>query len=263
MHPVLIRIGPLTIHTYGFFIAIGFLTALWLAAREARKQGIPSARIFDLCFYILLAAIVGSRLFFILINAEHYLRHPLDAIKLWEGGLVFYGGMILAIPVTLWYVKKFGVNVWVTADIFAPPIAIGHAIGRLGCLAAGCCYGKAAENLPWGIIFTDPECLAPTNVKLHPTQLYESAGELLIFVALIALRNRKTFNGELFMVYLACYAVLRFIVEFFRGDAGRGFLAEGLSLSQGISTLLFIAGVAGFIALRKRHPVTKCRQERG
>jgi phosphatidylglycerol---prolipoprotein diacylglyceryl transferase len=252
MHPVLIRFGPFTIHTYGFLIAIGFLVGLWLAVIQAKKENIPVNKILDLSFYLLLAAIVGSRLFFILINAVHYINHPLDIFKIWEGGLVFYGGVLLAVPVTMWYVKRHRLDVWNTADIFAPSIAIAHVFGRLGCLSAGCCHGKPAEDLPWGIIFTDPECLAPTNVLLHPTQLYESAGELLIFLTLIMLRNHKSFNGRLFMMYLILYAVLRFIVEFFRGDIGRGFIMGNLSVSQGISILIFFTGVIGLFVLRQK-----------
>ncbi|KPK45334.1 MAG: hypothetical protein AMK74_03855 [Nitrospira bacterium SM23_35] len=255
MHPVLIRIGPLTIHTYGFLIAIGFLVALWLAAIQAKKEGFPAGKIMDLGFYILLAAIVGSRLFFVLINAGHYINRPLDVFKIWEGGLVFYGGVLLAVPVAVWHIKRNGMDLWSTADILAPSIAIGHAFGRLGCLAAGCCHGRPAEDLPWGIIFTDPESLAPTNVLLHPTQLYESAGELLIFLALILTRTRKSFDGQLFMMYLILYAVLRFLVEFFRGDIGRGFIMENMSVSQGISILIFITGILGILILKKRKPV--------
>lgn len=252
MHPVLIRLGPFTIHTYGFLIAIGFLIGLWLAMRQGKKDGIPVNKILDLGFYMLLAAIVGSRLFFILINFSHYAQNPADIFKIWEGGLVFYGGVLLALPTAIWYMKKNGMGIWKTADIFAPSIAIGHVFGRLGCLAAGCCYGRTAETLPWGIVFTDPECLAPTNLLLHPTQLYESAGELLNFFILITLRKYKSFNGQLFMMYLILYAILRFIIEFFRGDVARGFLISNLSVSQGISILMFLAGVAGLMILRRK-----------
>lgn len=254
MHPVLIQLGPVTVHTYGFLIAIGFLIALLLAVTQAKREGIPPAKIMDLGFYILLAAIIGSRLFFVLINARHYAANPIDILKIWEGGLVFYGGVLLAVPVTIWYVRKTGMNLWGTADIFAPSIAIGHVFGRLGCFAAGCCYGKAAENLPWGIIFTNPECLAPTHVPLHPTQLYESAGELVIFASLIVLRTRKSFTGQLFIMYLILYALLRFIVEFFRGDPERGFIWGHLSLAQGISILLLSTGIIGYLMLRKKYP---------
>jgi len=253
MHPVLFRIGPLTIHTYGLLVAVGFLIGLGFAVRQARKEGIPADKIIDLGFYILLTAIIGSRLGFILINASYYIKNPLDIFKIWEGGLVFYGGVLLAVPTAVWYVKKNGLGIWRTADVFAPSIAIGHALGRLGCFFAGCCYGKTAESLPWAVTFTDPECLARIGIPLHPTQLYESAGEFINFLILITLRRYKSFNGQLFMTYLLLYSVLRFIVEFFRGDVSRGFITPQLSVSQGISILMFLIAVAGLIVLRQRN----------
>jgi phosphatidylglycerol:prolipoprotein diacylglycerol transferase len=253
MYPKLIEIGPLTIHTYGFLIAIGFLIGLWLAVRQATKEGIFPTKIIDLGFYILLAAIIGSRLFFVIINLDHYLSNPLDVFKIWEGGLVFYGGVLLAIPTVIWYVRKNNLALWQTADIFAPSVAIGHVFGRLGCFAAGCCYGKTAQTLPWGVIFTDPDCLAPTDVLLHPTQLYESAGELIIFFILLVSRRYKSFNGQLFMTYLLLYSVLRFFVEFFRGDIARGFLIADISVSQSISAGMFLVAIIGLIILKRRN----------
>src|SRR4030043_1236395 len=253
MHPILFRFGPLTIHTYGLLVAVGFLIGLGFAVRQARKEGTPADKIIDLGFYILLSAIIGSRLFFILINASHYIKNPLDIFKILEGGLVFYGGVLLAVPTAIWYVKKNGLAIWKTADIFAPSIAIGHALGRLGCFAAGCCYGNPADSLPWSVTFTDPESLARIGIPLHPTQLYESAGEFINFLILITLRRYSSFNGQLFMTYLLLYSVLRFIVEFFRGDVNRGFIAPQLSVSQGISILIFLVAVAGLIILRQRN----------
>lgn len=253
MHPILFRFGPLTIHTYGLLVAVGFLIGLGFAVRQARKEGIPADKIIDLGFYILLTAIIGSRLGFILINASYYIKNPLDIFKIWEGGLVFYGGVLLAVPTAIWYVKKNGLGIWRMADVFAPSIAIGHAIGRLGCFFAGCCYGKTAESLPWAVTFTDPECLARIGIPLHPTQLYESAGEFINFLILITLRRYKSFNGQLFMTYLLLYSVLRFIVESFRGDVSRGFITPQLSVSQGISILMFLIAVAGLIVLRRRN----------
>ena len=252
MYPILIKIGPLTIHTYGFFVALGFLVGLGLAVRQARKEGIPSQKIVDLGFYILLASIIGSRLFFVFINSSYYMRKPLDIFKIWEGGLVFYGGVLLVIPTVIWYVKKSDLGLWRTADVFAPSIAIGHAFGRIGCFCAGCCYGKIAESLPWSIIFTNPECLAPTNVPLHPTQLYEAGGEALNFLILITLRKYKSFDGQLLFAYVLIYSVLRFTIEFFRGDISRGYVIDGLSIAQGISILMFLTAVVGFLILRHK-----------
>jgi len=252
MHPVLIRIGPLTIHTYGVLIAIGFILGLALAVRQAKKQGIPADKIVDLGFYMLIAAIIGSRLFFVLVEAGPFLRNPLDIFKIWQGGLVFYGGVIFAIPVAIWYAKKKGLDIWGAADIFAPSLAIGHAIGRLGCFSAGCCYGEHAENIPWAVTFTNPDSLARLGIPLHPTQLYESAGEFMNFIILIVLRKHQSFKGQLFWTYLLIYSVIRFIVEFFRGDEIRGFIFGNISISQGISFLLFISAFTAILIFRKK-----------
>ena len=242
MYPVLLKFGPLTIHTYGVLVATGFLLGIGLAVLQAKKEGIPSNKIVDLGFYILLSAIIGSRLFFIFINASHYIKNPLDIFKIWEGGLVFYGGILFAIPTVIWNI----------ADVFAPSIAIGHSIGRIGCFFAGCCYGKPAEGLPWAVTFTNPQSLAQIGIPLHPTQLYESAGEFINFLILITLRRYKSFDGQLFLTYVLLYSILRFIVEFFRGDIGRGFIIYNISLSQGLSILMFLIASGGLIVLRKR-----------
>jgi phosphatidylglycerol:prolipoprotein diacylglycerol transferase len=254
MYPELFKIGPLTVHTYGVLVATGFLLGLGLAVRQAKREGIPPNKIVDLGFYILLSALIGSRLFYVMINAGYYLKNPLDIFKVWEGGLVFYGGLVLTVPTVLWYVKKNALSVWSTADLFAPSLAIGHAVGRIGCFYAGCCYGKPAEGLPWAVTFTDPQTLALVGIPLHPTQIYESLGEFTIFFVLITLRRHRSFNGRLFVTYVMLYSVLRFIVEFFRGDIARGFITHQLSFSQGVSVLMFLTAVAVFIVLRRGKP---------
>lgn len=251
MYPVLIKIGPLTIHTYGFLIAVGFLVALGLAVREARKQEISQDKLTDLAFYCLLSAIIGSRLFFIFTNWGYYRDHPADTLKIWEGGLVFYGGLIFAVPTALWFIRRSGLQLWKTFDLFAPSIAIGHAIGRLGCFCAGCCYGKPAPGLPWAVIFSDPHSLALRGVPLHPSQLYEAAGEFLNFLLLLTLRRYQTFEGQLFWLYIMNYAVIRSVIEIFRGDEVRGFIVRGISISQGISFLLFASAAFMLIKLKK------------
>lgn len=243
MHPVLIRIGPLTIHTYGVLVAAGFLLGLALAVKQAKREGVPPERILDIGFYVLLSAIIGSRLLFVAINAGHYAEHPLDIIKIWEGGLVFYGGLILAVPVAIAYMRKHRLDAGTVTDIFAPSLAIGHAAGRLGCFSAGCCHGKPAD-VAWAVTFFDPESIAVTGIPLHPTQLYESLGEFLNFLVLIALRRRQSFKGQLFWTYIFLYSFLRFVVEFYRGDAARGYLVAGISVSQGISIVMGLTAMA-------------------
>ena len=251
MYPVLIRIGPITIHTYGFLIAMAFILGLWLALRQAAREGISKEKITDIGFYALFSGIIGSRIFFIATEWEHFSSHPIDMLKVWEGGLVFYGGVIFAIPVAVWYARKQGMLLWQTADIWAPSIAVGHAIGRLGCFCAGCCYGLPTD-LPWGVTFNNPETLAIRGVPLHPTQLYESAAELLNFVILLAIRRRKAFHGQLFWVYVLNYAVIRALIELFRGDSERGFILPGISVSQGISAAMLVTACVFLMKLRKQ-----------
>ncbi|MBS1115324.1 MAG: prolipoprotein diacylglyceryl transferase [Nitrospirae bacterium] len=250
MFPVLIRIGPLTIHTYGLLIATGFLVALFLASREAKRKDIPNEGIVDVGFYALFAGLIGSRLFFIATNWQHYSEHPIDMVKIWEGGLVFYGGVLFAVPTVIWYAKKKALPLWQAADIWAPSIAIGHAIGRLGCFCAGCCYGKPAEGLPWAVTFTNPDSLAIVGTPLHPTQLYESAAELLNFLILITLRRHQTFKGQLFWMYILNYSIIRSVVEIFRGDEVRGFLFPGFSYSQAISVTMFVTALSFLLVLK-------------
>jgi phosphatidylglycerol:prolipoprotein diacylglycerol transferase len=242
MHPVLIKIGPLAIHTYGVLVAAGFLAGIFLAMREARRKGIDPDRIMDLGLYILAAAIIGSRLMQVAIEYRYYLAHPLEIFMIWRGGLVFYGGFIMAAAVAIWYLRRHSLPVWMVGDILAPSIALGHSIGRLGCFSAGCCYGKPAD-LPWAVTFTDPECLAITGVPLHPSQLYESAASFAFFLFLYAYRKRTTFVGQLFWIYVLGYSVIRFMLEFLRGDVQRGFTELAgfhVSTSQAIGLAIFI-----------------------
>lgn len=250
MFPVLIRIGPLTIHTYGFMIASAFLLGLWLALRQAAREGLPKEKITDIGFYALFSGIIGARVFFIATNWLHFSGHPIDMIKIWEGGLVFYGGVIFALPTVLWYAKKHGLALWQTADVWAPSVAVGHALGRLGCFCAGCCYGKPTD-LPWAVTFSNPESLAILSVPLHPTQLYEAGAELLNFALLLLIRKKKTFHGQIFWMYVLNYAIIRAVIELFRGDIERGFVMPGISTSQGISIVMFITAVAFLVRLKR------------
>ena len=204
--------GPLSYRklfgsSYGFFVAVGFLLGIGLAVKEARRKGIPAEKILDLSFYIILSAIVGSRLLFVIINYPHYLEHPLDFFKVWEGGLVFYGGLILSFLTGLWTIRQQKLPFWETADLMAPSIAIGQVFGRLGCFAAGCCFGKATDRF-WGVTFNHPDSLAPTGIALHPTQLYEALAALIIFFILWGLRDRQKFAGMIFL-YLSFFIRFR------------------------------------------------------
>jgi len=254
MHPILFEIpriefldwviGPVPIRLYGLMIGLGFIIGIYLAARRAKKEGIDPDRVLDLGVYMLLTAIVGSRLLFVLTNLGEFAEKPLEAFALWKGGLVFYGGLLAAVPVGIWYLKRHALPVWKTADIMAPSIALGQAFGRLGCFFAGCCYGAPCSG-PVCITFSDVHSLAPLGVPLFPTQLMEATGNLLIFCALILLRRYKKFDGQLFWFYVVLYAVLRFNIEFFRGDAVRGLYFGGaISTSQIIAIgMVILSGI--------------------
>ena len=245
MHPILFKIGPLTIYTYGFFIALAFVTGILWACWEAKRLGEEAEKIMDLGFYLIIAAIIGSRLFFVLLNMKEYLNHPLNIIKIWEGGLVFHGGLIASIVVGFYYLKKHHLNIWKYTDILAPALVLGQGIGRIGCLMAGCCYGRKT-TLPWGIVFKDPNSLAVLDVPLHPTQIYTSIGALCIFGLLLWLRKRKSYEGQVFWLYIVLYSIMRFIIDIFRGDqiyGTRVYFFQALTLTQVLSIVFFLSAL--------------------
>jgi phosphatidylglycerol:prolipoprotein diacylglycerol transferase len=254
MHPTLFRIpifGGLAIHTYGVLLAIGFLSAVGFCVHQARRHGEDPQRILDLCFYILLAAIVGSRLYFVMIDWSYFAEHPKQIFNISGGGLVFYGGAIGGILTAIFFMKRWKMPIWRTCDLMATAIPIGIFFGRLGCFSAGCCYGRET-HLPWAVTFTNPETLARPNVPLHPTQLYASLDAAILFVALILLQRVKRFHGQIFCAFLIGYAFLRYVVEEpFRGDA-RGAALGGVSVSVATGVPILLAGVALMIILGLR-----------
>ena len=251
MHPILVRFGDLTLHTYGVFVAGGFLVAVLLARREAPRAGIDPELILDLSFYLLIAALVGSRLFYVLGNWAEFAENPIDIIKFWRGGLVFYGGLVAATVVAIGIMKWHRMPVWKMADLISPLIAVGLSCGRIGCFLAGCCYGKET-SLPWAVVFRNPDSLARLNVPLHPTQLYEAANSFVLFLFLSWMEKRKTFDGQIFWLFLLLYSTTRFFIEIFRGDP-RGFLfTDLLSTSQTIGVLLAIFSLFMLFYMKKR-----------
>jgi len=215
MFPVLLKIGPVKIFTYGFFLALAFLSAIYLSGREARRLGIPTQIFYDLCFYSVLAAIVGSRLLYVLLEWPAFAEHPWKIVALWEGGLVFHGGLILALVVAFYYMHVHALPRRTTLDALAVGMPMGQFFGRIGCFMAGCCYG-APSNLPWAVTFTSPETLCPLKVPVHPAQLYEAFLALGVFGVVYWLRTRKRFEGQLMLTYFFLAGTVRFTVEFFR-----------------------------------------------
>jgi phosphatidylglycerol:prolipoprotein diacylglycerol transferase len=249
-------LGPIPIRLYGLMIGIGFLVSIWFASRQAKKEGIDPDRIMDMGIYLLLAAIVGSRLFYVLVNLQEFQRNWLEIFAIWKGGLVFYGGLVGAVAVGLWYARQHKLPLWKTADVVAPYIALGHMFGRFGCFFAGCCYGSPCSG-GLCITFSDTHSLAPLGVSLYPTQLFEAGGEFVNFLILFALYRFRKFDGQVFWTYPALYSLLRFIVEFFRGDTERGvYFGGAISTSQIVSIVTFVVSLVMLWRLGRKEQVT-------
>jgi len=254
MYPKLLELGPISIYTYGVLLASAYLTGLWYATARAKARGLNPDQVMDLGIYIIISALVGAKLLLVVVEFDHFRQDPSQIWTILRSGGVFYGGLILSVAVAFWFIHRHRLPIWKTCDAFAPGIVLGQALGRIGCLMAGCCYGKPTE-LPWGITFTNPLAAAnvgtPLAVSLHPTQLYESGAALLILGALLlAERRGHGFAGRTFWTYLLLYPAARFVIEFYRGDP-RGAVFDLLSTSQFVSLLLIPTSIVMLILLRR------------
>jgi len=254
MHPILFRIGNWPVYSYGVLLAAAYLTALQLAVVRARHRGVDGARVMDLGIYLIIAALVGAKLMLVIVDFKYFFANPSELKSLVSAGGVFYGGLIGALITAIVLVRRYNFRIWTTADLFAPGIALGHVIGRLGCLMAGCCYGRPTD-VPWGITFTNPDAATnvgtPLGIPLHPTQLYDAGAELLILILLLVTERRgRPFEGRTFWLYMLLYGISRFIIEFFRGD-DRGVMM-GVSTSQFVSLIVVPLSVVMLIRLRAR-----------
>src|SRR6185312_13009246 len=254
MYPRLFEAGPITVYTYGVLLAAAYLLGLQLARVRAKARGLDANRVLDLGIYIIIAALIGAKLLLLVTDFRTFSSNPRELLTLARSGGVFYGGLILAVVVALVYIRKIGLPLWTTCDVFAPGIAVGHVVGRFGCLFAGCCYGKPT-TLPWGLTFTDRFAAAnvgtPLGVPLHRTQIYEAGAEAIILGILLATeRKGRPYPGRTFWLYMLLYAISRFIIEFYRGDP-RGTVFS-LSTSQFISVVLAPLALAMLVYLRRR-----------
>ena len=253
MFPRLLELGPVSIYTYGVLLAAAYLVGLWFAARRARAWGLDGNRVTDLGIYIIISALVGAKLLLVVVEFDHLRRDPAEIWILLRSAGVFYGGLLLAVSVAFWYIRRHRLPFWTTCDAFAPGIALGQGVGRLGCLLAGCWYGRPTE-LPWGVTFTNPLAAAnvgtPLDVSLHPAQLYESGAALVILGVLLLMERRgPSFPGRTFWTYLLLYPCARFGIEYFRGDP-RGMVLDTLSTSQFVSLLLVPVSIVMLLRLR-------------
>jgi phosphatidylglycerol---prolipoprotein diacylglyceryl transferase len=209
--------------------------------RRANAAGLDGNRVLDLGIWVIIAALVGAKALLFLLDISYFTSSWDNFTTLLRSGGVFYGGLIAAVLVCIHQLRKHRLPLWTSGDLFAPGIALGYMVGRLGCLLAGCCYGRPTD-VGWAITFTDPAANlnvgTPLNVPLHPTQIYESLAGLVIFLALLAFERRgRTFPGRTFWTFVLLYSISRFVIEFYRGDE-RGFVFDMVSTSQGISLLL-------------------------
>jgi len=254
MHPILFEIAGFPVFTYGVLLAAAYLLGLQFAIVRGRQRGLDPNRTMDLGIWIIISALVGAKLLLLIVEWDTFTRDWHELFSLARSGGVFYGGLIAAVAVALWYLRRHRMPMWTVTDAFAPGIALGHVIGRLGCLFAGCCFGRQTD-VPWAITFHNEYAAqnvgTPLNVPLHPTQLYEAGAELLILIFLLATEKKgRPYAGRTFWAYMFLYGISRFIIEFYRGDA-RG-LVGPLSTSQFVSVLVVPLSVIMLYVLSRR-----------
>jgi phosphatidylglycerol---prolipoprotein diacylglyceryl transferase len=251
MHKVAFSLGGWTIYWYGVLVATGFLAGLWTASRRGLRSGLASEKILDLGPWLILGAIVGSRLFYVFSNWQEFAGKPFfNMLNIRQGGLVFYGGLIGATLATLLYLRWKKLPILIFADVLAPSIALGAFFGRLGCFMNGCCYGQAC-SLPWAVHFPADSDAGPA--ARHPAQLYDSLLNLVLYAGLAWLYRRKRFDGQVFATHLVCYALLRSFVEVFRGDYERSkyLLGGWVTPGQFVSVGIFAVGLVLLWRLRR------------
>jgi len=248
VYPRLFEVHGVSLPTYGLLVSLGVIVGLIVIFKIARQQGLNPDQMWNLGALVVLAGILGAKVLLIVDDWGYYSSHPHEifSLNVLQSGGVFSGGLVAAIVVAFWYVRKNRLPFLRTCDTFAPGVAIGHAFGRMGCFAAGCCYGKPT-NEPWGVVFTNPVAHqwvgTPLGIRLHPTEIYEMIVEIINFLVLYWLVGRKKFEGQVIGLYLILYGIARFFIEFFRGDPGRGEVFGGfMSGTQLIALLMVVAG---------------------
>ncbi|NMC66415.1 MAG: prolipoprotein diacylglyceryl transferase [Acidobacteria bacterium] len=262
MYPILLKVGPLAIHTYGFFMALGVGAALWFVYVQGKKAGFDPNRLLDAAFWIILVSLVGAKLVLLFGHFSFYLHNPSELVSLARSGGVFQGGLTFGVIFAILYFRHKHIPLWPVSDLIAPAIALGHAFGRLGCFSAGCCYGRSC-SLPWGAVFKNEYAHEltgiPLNTPLHPVQLYEAILNFLNFLVLFLVFKRKKFAGQVFSLYIINYSVIRFFTEYFRGDHDEntyvisgGSALTSLSLPQLYCLIGLVAGLALYFILRQR-----------
>jgi phosphatidylglycerol:prolipoprotein diacylglycerol transferase len=246
MHPILIDLGFFQLPSYGVMLAAGVVAGLWTLRLRADRAGLDGAHIVDFALWLVIWALVGAKVLLILVDLPRYLANPASLIGTLRAGGVFLGGFIAAVAAAVILLKRYRLDALPSFDVIAPSLALGHSIGRVGCLLAGCCWGGAC-NLPWAITYTSPVAAenlgTPLGVALHPFPIYAAVFNFVLYLLLAGYYRRRPTPGRVFATYLVVYGLGRFALEFTRGDAARGFVLGGtLSTSQLISIVLIAIG---------------------
>jgi phosphatidylglycerol---prolipoprotein diacylglyceryl transferase len=243
MHPILIDLGPLSIYSFGFFIVASFLLGMGWTMREARLKGLDSSLVLDMGFYVLLGGLLGARLSYATLNPGPFLHDPLAIFKLWQGGMVFMGGVLVAAAFTIIYLKIQNQKILPWLDAAAPGLCLGLAAGWLGCLAAGCGYGRPAD-LAWAVTYTHPEAIGPLFTALHPTQAYHALAALTCFLVIMLVKKNLRSPGRLAGLFLIMYSLLRTLIDFYRDDLSPDLVF--LSLNQALGLAMVAVGLVLF-----------------
>ncbi len=250
MHPILFQYKFIAVYSFGAMLAIAFIVGMTLAGSRAKKVGLPSQQVVDFCLWLLIASVLGARSLYVLQSWDYYKFHLLEILMVQRGGLVFFGGLIAGLLFTFFYMRLKKWRFWQITDLLSPSLALAHAFGRIGCFLNGCCFGKLTNAL-WGVQFPDGSPAATEYGPLHlvhPTQLYEALPLFFLSLFLIRFDRKKKFEGATFLIYLILYSVLRFTLEFFRGDNPP--VLSFMTISQVISSFVFVAAI--FLFLKKK-----------
>jgi phosphatidylglycerol---prolipoprotein diacylglyceryl transferase len=257
MYPKILELGPITIHTYGLLLAAAFIVGIWVASRNAKKIGMDTDSIWNLGLMVIFSALVGSKFILFLSDYRYYSQNfrEIFSLSTLRSAGVYYGGLLLALGSAFWYARKKKISIVTLADLAVPGIALGQAIARIGCLSAGCCYGKPT-HLPWGITFTSQYAYdnigVPLNIPLHPTQIYEAVGNICLFLFLMWRLSKEHIKGQILLEFLGLYAILKFAIEFYRNDDRSFVLYDLFSISQFIAILTILGSAAVYYFLLRR-----------
>lgn len=250
MYPILFKVGSFTIYTYGFLVFLGVLCAYFFCLKQAGRENINKSVFSDIIFWTLIFSFIGARIFYIFTDFENFLQNPFEMLAS-RSGFVFYGGVIFGIITLFVLAKLHKINFLKLSDIIILGVPLAHAFGRLGCFSYGCCYGRPTNSF-LGVLFPKDSPAGVLGVCVIPTQLIESFFLLLLFLILLFVKKHKKFNGQILVFYLIFYSIIRFIIEFFRGDP-RGNISF-LSLSQFLSLFFLAFGIFLYFRLRRRIP---------